>query len=251
LLRPVLLVAVAASAAALAVSPTRSAAAPDRAQGRSTRPARARPAPLPLGQVLARTFRAYGGVDAILAVGAVRATGAVTEGEAQGWRVERTVALPDHYRSALSFGGVEHEAVVLAGPRAFRNGAEVTGLVRADQIRLEALRAFLPAALALRRASLVDRGEVGKGAARVRRVELPLREDAVLTADIEPRSGRVLRTVVAVGGRENLVSYRRFRLVSGLLFPFAEDVEGADGRRTLLLERIELLPAAAVTIELP
>jgi hypothetical protein len=234
----------AALAAALALVPAAPAAAPAR-HARSARP------PAPLGKVLARTFRAYGGVDAILAVTAVRSVGAVSQGEAGGWRVERTVALPDRYRSALSLGGVEHETVILAGPRAFRNGAEVTGLVRADQIRLEALRSFVPAALARNRTALVDHGEIVEGAARVRRVELPLREDAALTADIDARSGRVVRTVVSVGGRDTLVSYRRFRMVSGVLFPFAEDVEGADGKRTLALERIELLPASAVKIEPP
>jgi hypothetical protein len=244
-------VALAALAAAVISHPLTAAGAPPAATSRRVQARKARPAPPPLGQVLARTFRAYGGVDAILGVGGVHTTGAVSEGEAQGWRVERVLALPDRYRSAFSLGGVEHETVILAGTRAFRNGAEVTGLVRADQIRLEALRAFVPAALARNRAALVDRGELGKGAALVRRVELPLRDDAVLVADIEARSGRIVRTVVAVGGRETLVSYRRFRMVSGVLFPFAEDVEGADGRRTVALERIELVPAASVKIELP
>jgi hypothetical protein len=236
----------AALLAALALVPSAPAAAPARARARATRPT-----PPPLGQVLARTFRAYGGVDAILGVGAVRSVGTVAQGEAHGWRVERTVRPPDRYRSAFSLGGVEHETVILAGLRAFRNGAEVTGLVRADQIRLEALRAFVPAALAKNRAALQDRGELGEGADRVRRVDLPLREDAVLTADIDARTGRVVRTVVSVAGKDTLVSYRRFRMVSGVLFPFAEDVEGADGKRTLTLEHIELLPAGSVRIDAP
>ena len=245
------IVARAALAAALLGDPSTAAAAPPAATSRRQRVRAVRPAAPPLGKVLARTFRAYGGVDAILGVSAIRSVGAVSEGEAQGWRVERVLALPDRYRSAFSLGGVEHETVILAGLRAFRNGAEVTGLVRADQIRLEALRAFLPGALAKNRAALVDRGEVGEGAARVRRVELPMRNDALLVVDIEARTGRIVRTVVAVGGRETLVTYRRFRMVSGVLFPFAEDVEGADGRRTLALEHIELVPAASVKIELP
>lgn len=241
-------VALAASLAALALSPTPAAASPARAQARRARPA---PPVAPLSAVLARTFKAYGGVDAILEVGAVRSVGAVSSGDAEGLRVERTLALPDRYRSSFSLAGVEHESVLLAGARAFRNGAEVTGLVRADQIRLEALRAFVPATLARHRGELQDDGELGRGAARIRRVRLPLREDATLTFDIEARSGRVLRAVSSVGGRDTLVTFRRFRMVSGVLFPFAEDVEAAEGTHTVELSRIELLPATAVKIEPP
>jgi hypothetical protein len=241
-------IALPALAAVLALSSAAPAVASTTAPAR---PAHSAPAAPPLAKVLAHTFRAYGGVDAILSVGAVHSVGAVSQGEAHGWRVERTLALPDRYRSALSLGGVEHETVILAGPRAFRNGAEVTGLVLADQIRLEAMRAFVPGALARNRTALVDRGEVGKGAQRVRRVELPLREDASLVVDIDARSGRVVRTVVSVGGRGTQVSYRHFRMVSGVLFPFAEDVESADGQRTLALERIELVAPATVRIEAP
>ncbi len=149
-------------------------------------PAQRAPPPAPLAQVLARTFHLYGGVDAILAVGGVRLFGAVVDGAAAPGsqpRFERLLAPPDRYRCAVTLGGLESETLVLDGARAFRDGAEVTGLARADTIRLEAARSFLPAALARQRASLVDRGEVRRGDRRIRLVELPLHEDASVTAE--------------------------------------------------------------------
>ena len=212
------------------------------------------PSPSPLSRVLARTFRFYGGVDAILAVEGVRLDGTLADAitpPGNRPRVERVLSPPDRYRSAVSLDGLEREILVLDGHRAFRDGAEVTGLVRADQIRLEAARAFLPAALARSRESLVDLGETSRGGRRVRLVELPLHERASLIAEIEASSGTILRALIRVGRRETAVSFRRFRPVGGLVFPFAEDLVVGQDRRTLLVERIELLPANSIAIEHP
>jgi hypothetical protein len=220
------------------------AAAPDAAQS----------APSPLSRLLARTFRFYGGVDAILAVRGVRLQATIADGTTEPPsrpRLERVLKPPDRYRSAVSLGGVERETLVLDGGRAFRDGAEVTGLVRADQIRLEAARFFLPGALAREREALVDRGEAHRAGRRVRLVELPLHDRASLTAEIDPGSGRILRAVTRVAGRETAVTFRRFRPVEGVLFPFAEDLEQRDGKRTILVERVEVVPADAITIERP
>jgi hypothetical protein len=227
------------------------AAASPRVRPKTARPV---PAPAPLSQVLARTFRFYGGVDAILAVEGLRLRGTIADGTTEPRsrpRVERVLRLPDGYRSAVSLGGLERETLVLDGSRAFRDGAEVTGLVRADQIRLEATRMFLPAALARDREALVDRGELRRDGRRVRLVELPLHERASLTAEIDSASGRILRAVTRVAGRETAVSYRRFRPVEGILFPFAEDQEARGGRRTVLVEQVELVRASAITIDHP
>jgi len=214
---------------------------------RAARPAA--PPPPPLSQVLARTFRLYGGVDAILAVEGLRLSGTIADATTEPRsrpRLERLLHLPDRYRSAVSLGGIERETLILDGSRAFRDGAEVTGLVRADQIRLEAARTFLPGALARGREALVDRGEAFRAGRQVRMVELPLHERATLTAEIDPGSGRILRAVTRVAGRETSVSFRRFRPVEGILFPFAEDQEARDGKRTVLVERVELVRGAAI-----
>jgi hypothetical protein len=208
----------------------------------------------PLGPVLARTFRLYGGVEAILAVGALRLTGKVVDGVAAPGAVphfERLLALPDRYRSSVTLGGLERETLILYGNRAFRDGAEVTGLARADLIRLEAARTFLPAELARRRASLVDRGEARRQGHLVRIVELPLSEHASLTAEIDPASGTILRSVARANGREAVVSFRSLRPVGGVLFPFAEELEALGRKQTLVIEQVDLLPADSVRISQP
>ena len=215
-------------------------------------PSRRAPAPLPLSQVLARTFRFYGGVDAILAVGGLRVRGTIADGTTvPGSRpqLERVLLPPDRYRAAVTLGGLERETLVLDRGRAFRDGAEVTGLVRADQIRLEAARSFLPATLARGRETLVDRGEARRAGSRVRLVELALHDRATLTAEIDPDSGRILRAVTRVAGRETAVSFRRFRPVEGVLFPFAEDLQQREGKRTVLVEQIEVVPADSIEFE--
>ena len=236
-----------ALATALSLSLPAASGAADRSAPPRSDPARRGPPAPPLARVLARTFHAYGGVDALLAVQGVRLEGTVADGVAAPGsrpRFERLLAPPDRYRSAVTLAGVERETLLLDGGRAFRDGAEVTGLARADSIRLEAARALLPAALARQRAALVDRGEARRGDRRVRLVELPLHADASLTVEIDVGSGRILRAVSRVAAWQAAVSFRRLRAVSGILFPFAEDVEGAEGKRTFVVERIELLPAS-------
>lgn len=204
--------------------------------------------------MLARTFRFYGGVDAILAVEGLRLQATIADGATDPKarpRLERLLQVPDCYRSAVSLGGLERESLILDGSRAFRDGAEVTGLVRADQIKLEAARAFLPAALARGRETLVDRGQARRAGRPVRLVELALHERATLTAEIDPSSGKILRAVTRVAGRESTVSFRRLRSVEGVLFPFAEDLEARDGKRTVIVENVELVRSGAISIQLP
>ncbi len=249
-MRALLLTAAAITAAlSLALPAT---AAPAR---RSKPPARAaRPAPDPFSRLLARTFRLYGGVEALLGVGGVRVRGVVDDGAtAPGSRpqLERLLQPPDRYHAVVSLGGLEWETLTLAGGRAFRDGAEVTGLLRADQIRLEAARAFLPAALARARAALVDRGEAVRAGRRVRRVELRLHRDAVLTAELDASSGRILRASTRVGRRETAVTYGRLQPIAGVLFPFEEEHESREGRRRVLVTAVEIVPAGAVRIEPP
>lgn len=251
-----------ASLAAAAIAAALSLALPAQA-GAQRRPARRPPPAQPqaapaedpsLSRLLARTFRMYGGVDALLGVGGIRVRGVVDDGAAApGSRpeLERLLQPPRRFRATVSLGGLDRETLVLDGGRAFRDGAEVTGLLRADQIRLEAARAFLPAALARERTALVDRGEAMRAGRRVRLVELRLHRDAVLTAELDPASGRILRTLTRVGRRETAVTYARLRTISGVLFPFAEEHQSREGRHRVLVTAVEIVPADAVQIDHP
>jgi hypothetical protein len=214
----------------------------------------ARAAPLSLSRLLARTFRLYGGVEALLGVDGLRVRGLVDDGAAApGARpeLERLLQPPHRYQATVSLGGLEREKLVLDGGRAFRDGAEVTGLARADQIRLEAARAFLPAALARERAGLVDRGEAVREGRRVRLVELRLHPHAVLTAELDPSSGRILRAVTRVGRRESAVAYAKLQPIAGVLFPFAEEHRSREGRRRIVLTAVEVVRADEIEIEPP
>lgn len=250
------LAATAALAAALALAlPATAAARRRHAQPHPPpRPPAVRPAPVSLSRLLARTFRLYGGVDALLGVGELRVRGRVDDGAAApGSRpeLERLLQPPHRFRATVSLGGLERESLVLEGARAFRDGAEVTGLLRADQIRLEAARAFLPAALARERAALVDLGEAVREGRRVRRVELRLHRDAALTVELDASSGRIERAVIRVGRRETAVTYAEHRTISGVVFPFAEEHRSREGRLRVLVTAVEVVPADAVPIEHP
>lgn len=245
--------AAAAIAAALSLAVPAAAGPPARPARKTTQPG-ARAAPAALSRLLARTFRLYGGVDALLGVGGIRVRGVVDDGTtAPGARpeLERLLQPPDRFQATVSLGGLERESLTLAGGRAFRDGAEVTGLLRADQIRLEAARAFLPAALARARAALVDRGEAVRAGSRVRLVELRLHRDAVLTVELDVTSGRILRASTRVGRRETAVTYGRLEPIAGVLFPFEEEHQSREGRRRVLVTAVEVVPAAAVRIGTP
>lgn len=245
--------AIALALAPAAVAPVR---APVRAPAPApaTAPAAARPrAPArasPLSRLLARTFKAYGGLEGLLAVEGIRSAGTVRDGERLG-RVERALAPTGRLRAVTTFGGVEHETVVLDGDRAWRDGAEVTGLARSVLLRLEAARLFLPALLARERAALVDRGELRRAGRQLRLVELPFEKEAALLAEIDAGSGRIVRTTARVGRYEIVVTYDRFRRVSGLLFPFHEAIAAPEGLRTVALDRVELVPAGVLRLSAP
>jgi hypothetical protein len=220
---------------------------------------RGKPAPAasPLSRLLARTFKAYGGLDALLAVEGIRSVGTLQEGGRRG-RIERSLApareprvAAGSFRAVTTFGVTDKETVVLDGHRAWRDGAEVTGLARSVQLRLEAARLFVPALLARERGALVDRGELRRSGRRLRVVELPFAGDAALLAEIDVASGRILRTTARVVRHETVVTYDGFRRVGGILFPFSEAISAPEGERTVALDRVELVPVGALVLAAP
>lgn len=195
-----------------------------------------------LSQLVARTLAAYGGLDAVTAVEAIRWEGRVREGRLEG-RFRRVLAPPARLRAEVRLLGGAAELLVLDGTRAWRDDAEVTGLAATRRAWLEAARLFVPAMLVRERAALVDRGAVRRGGKALHAVALPFEGGAELVAEIDPASGRVLFTRARVGDGEVVVEHGDFRRVGGVLFPFTEKVVRGGAPRVLTAERIELVRA--------
>ena len=83
---------------------------------------------------------------------------------------------------------------------------------------------------------------------RLRALSVPLGEGMALVADLEPESGRILRSrgVLEMGGQtmEFATLYDAFRTVEGILVPFREE-HYAMGMNTgsTTLDRVEVNPA--------
>ncbi len=195
-----------------------------------------------------RALEAYGGREALARAAALREQGSVTS-TMRGGRVGALTRLyerPGRLRVEVGYPGEEPEIRVLDGARGWRRGAEVQGPPLHAMV-LQAARLSLPLLLAERRAQLVDGGMVTRGEKRLRAVTVPLGRGLSLSAEIDPDSGRILRSTGALeggpGGRiEFVTTYHDFRKVNGVLIPFREG-NFAMGEQTgeTVLEKVELL----------
>ena len=162
-------------------------------------------------------------------------------------RLSRTFERPRRLRVEIAYPGEEPEVRVLDGARGWRNGVEVSGTVQWAAMALQAARLDLPRLLADERLKLVDGGAVKRGGRRLRAVTVPLGGGMVLTVEIDPKTGRILRSSGRVDAGhgttlELATAYSDFRRVGGVLVPFRE-AGFAQGQRTgdTALGRVELL----------
>jgi hypothetical protein len=201
-----------------------------------------------IDRLIGRTIGEYGGEKALRDAPAVRQTGHVTSmlrGGASG-SIVREFERPDHLRVEIHYGS-ETEVRIYDGKTGWRQGSVVTG-PPLDAMVLQAARMALPLILLDRKRDLVDRGRrVFEGKA-VRTLELPLGRGLALTVDIDPATGRIVRSS-GTGGNpgggvplEFVTSYKEFRTVTGLLHPFREG-NYANGFATgeTTLSRVEVL----------
>ncbi len=214
-----------------------------------------------VGDLLRKSVDAYGGEKALAAL-VFRETGKLTttmRGAAAG-TITRIYARPDRLRVEVALPGEAPEVRILDGKKGWRQGQEASGMAF-DAMVLQAARFALPLNLLERRARLKDRGTVERDGRARRVLELPLGGSLSLTAEIDPATGRILRstakTVGAMGGKsmsvggapaaipvEFATTYADFRKVDGVLFAFREG-NFAMGRSTgeTLLEKVEILEA--------
>jgi hypothetical protein len=202
-----------------------------------------------LAALVERSVEAYGGRAALERHPVVVQEGTVTSrmrGGASG-RMTRILERPRRLRVSISYGG-DSEQRVLDGARGWREGADVTGTPAHHAMVMQAARLDLPLALLRGVERLVDEGTVEREGRRLRAVTLPLGEGMTLTAEIDPETGRILRSVSRLAGPPRLefaTDYLDFREVSGVLVPFRE-VNVAQGQRTgeTALARVEFLREA-------
>lgn len=208
-----------------------------------------------LSQLLQRCFDAYGGLPRLERYPARLEEGRVVLSQdnplrpgASG-RLARAWERPARLRVEIDYQGGEPEVRVLDGRRGWRNGAEVTGTAPSLAMVLQAARLDLPYLLASRRLQLEDRGTVRRGGKVLRAVAVPLGNQVSLTVEIEPATGRILRSAGRMpmpgGSTEFVAVYSDFRTVEGLLVPFREE-NWASGVKTgeTVLARVQPLRAA-------
>ena len=201
--------------------------------------------------VIDKVVAEYGGAGAIAAAQQMRQMGSVTTGTRGSAALLRQFARPDRLRVELKYP--DHTEVrLLDGAGAFRDGGPVGGPMR-DAMLLQAARLDLPALLHEARGRVGDLGVQTRGGVALRALVVPIGGGIALTAFVDERSGRILRSegsapAGAMGRLEFWTNYSDFRRVKGVLFAFAEE-NFASGTRTGLtqLETIEIseaLPAA-------
>jgi hypothetical protein len=181
-----------------------------------------------IDRLVAQAVKAYGGEKALRNGSAVRHTGQVTSlmrGGAAG-SIVREFERPDRLRVVIRYGA-ETEDRVYDGKTGWRQGKVVTG-PPLDAMVLQAARMGLPLILLDRKGDLVDRGPTAHEGMDLRALELPLGNGLALAVEIDPASGRIVRSSGKGGDMgggvpmEFVTRYTDYRMVDGLLHPFRE-----------------------------
>lgn len=162
-------------------------------------------------------------------------------------KIVRLYERPVRLRVGIEYPGDESEVRILDGGRGWRNGAAASGPMYQAML-LQAARLGLPAILLAFQAELQDLGEIERGGVRLRAIGLEFHQGLSVTAEIDPESGRIVRSAGTISGRDGrpaltfATEYSDFRDVDGVLVPFHE-VNYAQGRRTgeTRLDSVELL----------
>ncbi len=214
-----------------------------------------------------KSVNAYGGEKALatlifLESGKLTAT---MRGGKEG-SIARLYQRPDKLRVEITFGDETPEVRILDGKTGWRQSLEASGMPL-DAMVLQAARFALPLNLLQRWRDLKDKGMVARDGRKLRVIELPLGGKLSITAEIDPATGRILRSTaksaggmggmsMSVGGTpgagvEFATTYDDFRKVDGFLFAFKEG-NFAMGQHTgdTVLEKIEILktlPDGALT----
>ena len=222
---------------------------PATVSGQETGPAGAAASVPALETLIERSIEAYGGEAALAGAGRMLQEGTVTSTMRSGaaGKIVRLFERPIRLRVEIEYPGSESEVRILDGGRGWRNGSVASGPMYQAML-LQAARLGLPAILLDFQASLQDLGEIERAGVGLRAVGLEFHQGLMVTAEIDPDSGRILRSAGTISGADGrpalsfATEYSDFRDVDGVLIPFRE-VNYAQGRRTgeTQLDSVELL----------
>ncbi len=201
-----------------------------------------------LDTLVRKVIDAYGGEKALRKATTRIDTGTVNSTMSRGaGAVTRTFQRPDKLRVEIRFPGEGGELRILDGGTGWRQGEQVSG-AQLDSMALQAARLALPLSLLERRAGLRDAGSVNRDGKELRVIEYPPAAGMRIAAEIDPASGRILRTTGSSRSSaespvtiEFVTEYADFRKVGGVLVPFREQ-NFAMGTRTgeTILKRVEI-----------
>ena len=203
-------------------------------------------------QLVRRSIDAYGGEAALRTASVFVQRGTVTSSMQDGrsGALVRIYERPVRLRVEIVYPGAEPETRVLDGGQGWRNGVRTSGPMYQAML-LQSARLGLPVLFLDFEGRLEDHGEVERDGGRRRTIGLGFHGGLQVIAEIDPSSGRILRTegsIAGEGGRPALsfaTDYGDFREVDGVLVPFRE-TSYAQGMRTgeTQLESVDILDAA-------
>lgn len=196
-----------------------------------------------------KVIEAYGGAAALAKVKAVRQTGKVTA-LAQGSKtgtLERLLAPPDSLRVQIGYPGEPPELRIHHAGRGVRDGQDVTGTIPHLAMVLQSARLALPLWIAAGDHDIRYGGRRERESRELETVVVALPGGLEVTGEIDPGSGRIVRTIGTIPGPggaslEFVNTYSDFRKAGGITFAHREE-NFARGVHTgdTVLERIEVL----------
>jgi hypothetical protein len=183
-----------------------------------------------LAALVKKTVEAYGGEEELRKTAAFSQYGAVTSMIRSGatGTLKRFYQGPGKLRVEVAFPGEEAEVRILDGSKGWRKGQAVEGPPLQAMV-LQAARLSLPLGLLDRMGGLKEKEPVTRDDNLLRVLEVPLGKGLDMTVEIDPRTGRIMRTAGSIKGGmkghetiEFVTMYGDFRKVGNVLFPFAE-----------------------------
>ncbi|WP_420473284.1 hypothetical protein [Noviherbaspirillum sp. ST9] len=172
----------------------------------------------PSKDLLARIAAAYG----TTAPTAIVEEGTTTSFRRGDGKLLRQYQSPDRFSIRIDYS-TGSEARVMVGEKAWQQGAPANPMLR-GAIALQVARIALPWNMLAKRSSLVDLGPVPAGG---HAIEFPLEEQLKLVVEVDPASGRILRSRgiyrMGEGTMEFATAYSDFRTVNGRLHAAREE----------------------------
>jgi hypothetical protein len=167
--------------------------------------------------VVAKTIKTYGGEAAWKKVASIHQTGTVTSSMSGEGKTVRDWQRGKKLRVDIQYAK-NHEVRDLDGDKGMHNDKPVTGMGY-DAMVLQWVRLAIPAMLIEHRSELKDLG-VTNG---LRVIEIPLSATMSVTAEIDPKTGYIIRSGSEMQGMKFVTEYHDFRPAGGLLFAFHEE----------------------------